>query len=510
MRNPKVILILLVLIVGGFVIKTLNDKNAATLRVAFPGGSIVTDYDPASIHRAHEYLFLENIYSPLVEVDPAGGPLLPGIAESYAWVGNEIHLKIRSDLRTQNGTPITVSDAVFSLKRLLVLTGNTHGNLRDILCPDLELKSVSDDCPGIDHSGSTLILRPGSRKAFLLPMLAGIDFAIIPRSSVDPQSLKIVNFQETSGPYFVLNQDADGKIELAANAFHYHFSGEIPQKVSLIPMNMKMPNAALNAFKNREVDHLMNVNGSEVPDLLTYANENPAVNAHATMKIRSVLLVFTEKGQTDFSRAQRRFIGHKIKDAFRNVYGGKVGYEEASVFFHSLADGGLSKEQYSQFEKINLDEQPVVDKTLRLGILKADTHEWVKEIKAKVSSASIYFEKNIPDLHVYQNREEIPHAFIVNTDSGFSEDISLISYSLSAGTLGLNKEERSRWLSTYMATDNKDDRMKLLRSIHFDALAAPIIVPLFVSPFVALAHSPWKIQLSDLYANNQLWLIKHD
>ena len=67
-------------------------------------------------------------------------------------------------------------------------------------------------------------------------MLAAIDFAIIPRSSVEPRTLKIIDMKETSGPYFVDSDDGTGKIKLRLNPNHYHYSSDIPDEVTLVPM----------------------------------------------------------------------------------------------------------------------------------------------------------------------------------------------------------------------------------------------------------------------------------
>jgi hypothetical protein len=122
--------------------------------------------------------------------------------------------------------------------------------------------------------------------------------------------------------------------------------------------------------------------------------------------------------------------------------------------------------------------------------------------------ADCYFEDNAPDLKKNLKEEDAPDAFVVSTDTGFMEDISLISYSLNAGLLGLAKTERDDWLADYMATDEKKDRLIKLKKLHFNALSELWIVPLMASPYSALVRKPWTIQLSDLYANNQLWLIK--
>ena len=97
---------------------------------------------------------------------------------------------------------------------------------------------------------------------------------------------------------------------------------------------------------------------------------------------------------------------------------------------------------------------------------------------------------------------------LVGPDTGFLEDIGLISYSMNAGYFGLNADERKLWLKKYMDLQDKSHRLELLRALHEKALSEPIIVPLLSAPYAALARKPWKIGLSQLYANNQLWLIQ--
>ena len=71
------------------------------------------------------------------------------------------------------------------------------------------------------------------------------------------------------------------------------------------------------------------------------------------------------------------------------------------------------------------------------------------------------------------------------------------------------QSERAKWISDYMALQTKEERIHALRDLHFRALSEAAIVPLVISPFVAMARKPWKMELSELYADNQLWLIKH-
>jgi len=97
----------------------------------------------------------------------------------------------------------------------------------------------------------------------------------------------------------------------------------------------------------------------------------------------------------------------------------------------------------------------------------------------------------------------------VSTDTGFMEDINLISYSINAGFFGISKDSGQKWLADYMGLKDSESRLAALRQLHFKSLENAMAVPLIASPYVAMIRSPWKIGLSELFANNQLWLIRH-
>lgn len=244
-----------------------KQEVSRTLRVAFPVARKSLSYEPTNIRLGYEYIFLENIFSTLVEMDTKG-VLQPGVAEKAEWINNELRLTIPEGIRTASGLPIDASDVLFSLKRLLVLSGNTHGNFKDLICPEAELKSIEDECKGLRQEGRYIFLSVGERKPFLLPMLAAIDFAIIPKSSCDPKTLEIINLRETSGPYYVASDDGAGNIELRLNPHHFHASKEIADKVLLVPMDPKNQRESIQALLDNRVDLLTTVDTSKADDLI--------------------------------------------------------------------------------------------------------------------------------------------------------------------------------------------------------------------------------------------------
>ena len=477
------------------------------LRVAFPYSKSATEYEPALIHLAPEYIFLENVFSPLVELSPENGHVDPGVAESYKWDGLELHLVIRRSLKTVSGVPLTAADAAFSLKRLLTMPGNTHGDFRALLCGQTTLKTVSDDCDGIRVSGDELILKTTpAGKTFLLPMLAAIDFAIIPRGSVNPESLKITDFKNTSGPYYVSTDSKTGEIELQANPNHYHYSHQMPQVVRLVPTDKTN---SLREFRDGHVDYITTIDAARADEIIEFARNNSDCTLHTTMNIRSFLLTFTRRGQTEIPPAQRFAIGKKIREALWTTLDGKDGYERSMQFFPTFGEGAVDQEKIAKIaDKFNvaasIPTAPIRMALVRLG----NPQKFVDSIRAVLPQIETYESVKNPNFIKFASSEEEPQLILSGPDTGFQEDIGLITYSLNAGYFGMSAEERKNWLNHYMDTPEKADRMNLLKSLHESVLSGPVIVPLLVAPYAAIARKPWKVGLSQLYANNPLWLIQ--
>ena len=118
----------------------------SVFRVAFPHRRPASAYDPAKIPYDSHYFFLQNIYSPLVEYS-LNGELVSAVAEKFQWIGTEAHFKIRPDLRTIDGDKIDANDAAMSFKRLFMIGGNTHGDLKRMLCPG-EITQFKRRMPG--------------------------------------------------------------------------------------------------------------------------------------------------------------------------------------------------------------------------------------------------------------------------------------------------------------------------------------------------------------------------
>ena len=507
-RIRIVTVVLLVALLSVFYFVNNSTGEAMTLKVAFPYKRPIDAYEPTKIHLAPEYVLLENIYSPLVELSKDNGTPLAGVAESFQWKDGQLHLVIRNDLKTIDGHSINAKDVVFSLKRLLVLSENTHGNFKDIICPGKTLKTVDTECSAISLRGNTVIIAPpDGEKAFLVPMLASIDFAILPRASVDPKTLKITDYRNTSGPYYVDSDDGNGNIKLKAKKSHYNYSPNIPQEIILVPSGIEGTSDSITLFEQGKVDFITTIDKLNPEKIISYAKKS-GHTLHSTTNIRTFLLFFTPKGLKKYSLQERLVIGKKMKKIFHHHYKNIHGYEKTNQFFPALGDGSLDEKESKLIDSIYKGVENKEIKGLKLSIVRlGKIQQYEKALREEFEDIDVSEGKNIPAFSKYDNEAEIPDCLIGGPDTGFIEDIGLISYSMYAGFFGIERKESSRWLARYMKISDKSKRLEKLKELHFQSLKNAIIIPLVSAPYVALARRPWEIKLSRLYANNPLWPI---
>ena len=475
------------------------------LKVGFPSHNEVSFYEPTRIHLADEYIFLESIYSTLINLSDDKGTPISSIAKEHYWKGQELHFVIRDDLSTIDGHPISVNDVIFSLKRLLVLSENTHGDFRSLVCPEIEIKTVDDDCPGITKKDNTLVLKPKSKRDFLVSMLAAIDFAIIPKVSVDPRTLRIIDYRNTTGPYYVEQDKGAGNIILRANPKHFVFSKSMASEIQLIPTKGMNKNQVVEWFQQGKIDHLTTIEGLQVEGIKGV--DRSQTNFHETIHIKSKLAFITKKGMERLSIKRRLAFAKSLQKSFHEFYSKKEGYRQSNQFLLPLGEGNFSKDEAVLLKKVmDSVEMDRSGKGIRLDIFN------VKE--GDTQTATFY----MPNLKVERSKgipaftqlseEAIPDYIIVSTDSGFLDDIGFLSYSIKAGVFGLSVKEGGDWLKDYMDTEDKKERIRKLKKMHLEALIEGRMIPLVTSSWIAIARKPWSLQLSELFANNPLWKIR--
>ena len=322
------------------------------------------------------------------------------------------------------------------------MPGNTHGEFRQLICGNAALRSFNDPCEGIQVVGDELILKTtAAGKTFLLPMLTAIDFAIIPESAADPKTGKIVNFQETSGPYYVSKDSETGEIEFTANPGHYHYSPKIPQMIRFVPTSSANPKGSLDDFASDKVDYITTVDAARADDVIEFSRTRSDAVLHTSMNIRSFILTFTERGLAELSKEERFAIGQKIRLEFVKRFAGVNGYEASEQFLPPFGEGAVKKDQMNKIEQQFRGAGAVPTKPLLMSLVRlGDTEKFVATVKSAVPQVETVVAENSAAFTKYKP-SEMPHMVITGPDTGFLEDIGLITYSMNAGYFGLSKPE---------------------------------------------------------------------
>ena len=505
MIKNSIIAIVLCIVLIAFLWVLQNEKGSKTMvvKASFPAIRAIEKYDPAKIHSASEYILLEHLYSSLVEISLTGA-LEPGLAKKFYWKGNNAYFELRDDQKTIDDHQITAKDVEFSIKRLLVLASNTHGSISSLLCKDGPLENIESDCPGIKVEGNTIIFMLSKKNSFLFHMFASTDFAIIPRRSVDPKTLQITNYRNTSGPYYYESLEND-EITMSAKKDHYAYDRLMPQKVVL--KKITTSGSSVKALRDGNIDLISSVDFTPASELIEYANKHNDISIHETLKIKTDLLRFTDRGLTELSLQRRFVLGKKIRDIYTHEVANKTGHDVTLQFLPNFGEGSLTDNQLEELkDKFAQDTTEETGKGITL--LTSSKHiDFMRELLSE-ALPDLRIEKVTKSPSFSKEVGSMGHIYIINTDAGFLEDISLITYSIKAGTFDLNHNEGEKWLAEYMSTDDKKERLAKLNGLHFKTLMNAHIVPLYVAPYVTLANNNWEMNFSEFYGNNQLWLLR--
>lgn len=475
------------------------------LRIAYPNSLPIKNFDPASINTTGQANIVRALFRPLVDFDRDAN-LVGGVADSFEWHGNQIHFHIRNGLKTVDGIEIDAMDAEISLKRLLIKASNTHGDLHQFLCPNIQLKSLSDNCDEIQSNGKTLILTPASpaQAQFLVPLLASTDFVVIPKSSIDLQNpdLPIIGYRNTSGAYYLEKDDPTGAFVFQANPHNYLYNNRMAQRVQFVPV--PLGDKALELLESGQVDFVPTIDSFSPGKIEEIESNHDMYSVHKTMDIKTWALFFTRSGVINLSDGERRFIGTQVRKAFSKSPISK-GLIPSFEFFPKFGDGSLTPDQVDQVKQ--LYQSRITDPARTITVATTPGRKLVME---KLFQPFNFIKVVVTPPPWTLPVHEMPDMYIMEIDSAFNEDVSLISYNLKIGSFGLDSKAGARWLDEYMSIKDRSDRLNKLRNLHFQFLSQASIVPLAHGPYMAFARKPWKIEFSRFFAGSPLWQVTHN
>lgn len=489
-------------------------RDAGVLRVSIPLNKPASYYDPARTRRAFgQYFFLENTYTPLLEYTP-DGKLVSALAEHFELRGRDAHFRIRAGAATAGGRGLDAYDAEASLKRLFILDRETHGALEAELCGGRRLAALSDSCPGISvlEGGRALQLRFREPRPLIFQTLAAPEFSVVPRSAMAPATLRIADYRETSGPYYVESDDGAGNMVLKANRRHFHYSPSMPARVVLVPYSPEAGESPLRMFLDGRVDHVTTLERIPCDEMIDFAAANRGeVNLHRTYPIKLFVVTFTKKGLRDLTPRERWETGKALKEVHNSAVLSRSGYERADQIF--TLEGTLPESALKAIEAgfRARPAGPITGKRILgwdgTGVIHTSTAALAAALPG-LELLKVHKNPNFTDFKKEKLQE--PHFYAGGYNVGLQDDIALIGYHMNAGTLLPGKGSREDWLLAYSREPDKARRFEMMRALQYVSLERAVSVPMATVPYTALVRKPWKFGMPRHHAGNQIWRIHRD
>ncbi len=479
--------------------KSLNAPMRAPINLKFLDGK--------KIVHAIQYQFLLNLNLTLLEYDKNSN-LNTLLAEDYEIHENTIIFQIKKGVKTVGGHEIKAKDAEVSLKRLINSNNGSHSRLAELLCPE-ETSIRSQDCSGISSSEHELkiVTRKKSYIPFVLSLLTNADNVIYPLTALDNKtpSSSIINFKETSGPYYIEMEKILDKeysnVKLIPNKNHFLYSSKIPQEVNYTVTNF---DELVSGDKklNPKFNYIHNVAGLKLSQVNEIKDNDKSIKIFPTLMLKNTMIFTTESGRKKFLEKELMFTSLLIRNKllgstkhFPNIVEPQVEY------FPLSSEGNLTSEQHVKvLDKYSeILKNPIKLSTkIKIGLFKFSYDKYKEELD-KINTIQIILLKGSP----FDNNSDSVDIFIDTIDSSFTESLDLLQYNKTFGIFDVSDEDMKK----YVDADLKEKRIKLLQEIHFKSLMNARFVTLGAAPYYTFLSKEWSAEPSKLFVGFPVWKI---
>ncbi len=481
-----------------------KEKKLQEIKVSFPEIRNINDYDTANVQLATDYTVLEHLYTNLITLN-SEGQLESVLAEKFGWEDEDtIYFQLKKDLKDSLGEPLTVEDVEISFKRLLILDKNSHGKLAGLLSKDKSLKNLEEKHPSIktvpEQNKITIDLK--NRSPFIFNLFTTIDYGIIPAKSIDPNKMNISNYKRTTGPYSFSSQKQDlSDLKFAINGHYVDYKDTYPKSIELILS--PTPQTTQNLVAENKIDVIPTDDFISYSDLKKLHEDYKDSFLHETRPLKLRFISFTKKGLSEFDLEQRRFLSHALRKAHAESQKGKI--QPVVQFFPRFAEGSLSEVQEEELVSSYSQATKKPHRNFKIAIYPTFLKIYQEIFK------SLSFVEFVPteDIISYENNSPGVDAYIMSTDSGYHEDLSLFSYTISSGFLGHDQKTAQSIIDRYSLDPEKKSRIETLKNIHLESLTEAKVIPLSRSSYTALSFNGLKINFPVFFSNSHLWKISH-
>ncbi|MGZ3742935.1 MAG: hypothetical protein ACXWRE_01095 [Pseudobdellovibrionaceae bacterium] len=467
-------------------------ERSNTLRLGYSFFGSIEEIDPNYIQTIYQSNIIENLFSRLIEYDNAG-QIVCSLCSSFNIDHQTIRFYFKNPSKTIDGYIVAAIAAKASLDRILLSQTNTHGSLRYYL-------SANSDSP-IQVENEQLLVRLANSEwvPFVLNLLTSMDFSIVPKESLDSKSKRIIDYRNTSGLFYVDFSDDKGNLRLRPNQNHTKYKSSMPGTIQFIPLTSGKAN---EAFVNDEIDMIEPTYYAYQEDIEHILKNFPAARLHKTLNIGLTSLIFTSRAMKSSSIEDRITASLAIRNIFLKKTPKIFGAEETDQFFQSFGQGFISREQ-KQVLRNRIEQSKDKSKNQFILGVTEKYRPWLSQIDFP-NYVILKFYKLFPG---FLPEKEKPDVYIMNGDSSFDEDIAALSYLFSQETFSLDKDDGAKWIQNYMNIPSKDDRIDLLRNLHYEMLYNVKVFPIISRPYIAISNSKWDFNFPKLYAGTPLWKV---
>ena len=489
----KIIFSIIFLTIGIITFLQKREKQMLEIKIAYTYPESVMSLDPANIISLPQANLVENLYTRLLDYDE-NGQLQCTLCESFEINNNELIFQIKKGVKTISGYELSAKDVHQSISRLFDLNSNTHGNLTSFISKKEDLT--------FEGNIFKIKLIKAHFSHFVLPLLASMDFSIIPSISINSEN-KIIDFKNTFGPYYVYEDNPNGNLILYANVNHPYFSIDMPSKISLIYTE---PKDVIDGFLKNKYDVIDITN---YPRTIVYEElfqqKIKKFNSVSTIPINLFFLNITPATSKKFSQEQIFYALNVIKDKYLSFRTYGYGFKEQVEFIPPNGNGHLDNSKRFELEKVrNIKLKPSFSEPIVLGVLKPSFDKVVKAFEDHPEIKIVNWIEDPSFLPI----DKRPDVTIQTTDSSFNEDVSLLSYNFSMENFGVSKAEGDIWIKNYINIENKENRIKALQSLFFNLLSKPVIYPIGASPYWAIAREDLELNFPKLFPGSHWWKIR--
>lgn len=466
------------------------------------------NFDPIQIRSSAEYDLFINIYDQLVHYGEQN-EMIGGVSSQITWNDKELIFEFHNDKQTSTNQFITAKDAYYSILRSLKYQNHNLSGLGGLLCPDLKRESPQFSCSGLVLKENKLVFKlpkPHFRQ-FILEMLASPEYSVIPYSSIDWKQKypEIIDYKNTTGAYYLQKDHQQGNWIFAANKYFQYYHPLMPQIIEFVQIEFSDSMKAL--FENK-VDLLPSyftlIDIDQIQKLKAYD-----YNIHETIKNTVEYLRFTKRGMSRYSLQQRNSIAQQLtKELCKNKT--HFSAECTQEYFLPHNDGGLSKEQ-SQL--INENKLGNVDFNI-LGNLSILFDRFTLETPAVVHHSGKFDSKlkivnydQITDHTNDENQYDMVNGNIEVPLSASYADLNGLFHNLDFSISGFDDR---RWLNEFIQIESIPKRVKKINDFHFQILKNGVIYPYVRHSLVLATSQRWKLNLSTIKSDLQLWKLKYE